>query len=108
MNFLLLGCQFWIKLQGRSLEPGYDALGRLMRAKPQNIAIGSGVVLLLLGAFVEIFSGAGVVENNFVTLRFYTDHLGISTMLLGAAVLLIGSLWGQSPSDRSSSRLDRL
>jgi hypothetical protein len=68
-----------------------------MRATPQRIAIGSGVVLLLVGSLIQIFSRPeGMLENNFVTLQFYRDHVGISVMLLGAALALIGSLWDRS------------
>ena len=71
-----------------------------MKATPRRIAIGSGVILLLLGSLIQIFGRPdGILENNFVTLQFYWDHPGISLMLLGAAVMLVGSLAGQSGSD---------
>ena len=71
-----------------------------MKATPPRIAIGSGVVLLLLGSLIQIFNRpGGMLENNFVTLQFYRDHPGISIMLLGAFVTLIGSLLSQSATD---------
>ena len=71
-----------------------------MKATPPRIAIGSGVVLLLLGSLIQIFNRPdGFLENNFVTLQFYRDHPGISIMLLGAAAALVGALWSQSASD---------
>jgi len=74
-----------------------------MKLTTPRIAIGSGIVLLLLGSIVQIFGPTVArLENNFVTLQFYRDHPGISIMLVGAAIVLIGSLLdNRNPTDTS-------